>query len=109
MFIPSAKTAVVLLSGSGVVAVPGKSQYSVRVIAYEIQSRNDAMTVQFRDGDTGPALGIRWTFNTREGTNTSGVMPPHFLFQTSPGNSLQAVITGTGSLDIGVRYFDDWI
>lgn len=100
------KRAVVALTATGdvVAAVAGRR---IKVYAWEIQSRNDTMTVQFRDGAAGAFLGVRWNFNTREGAMGSAVQPPTFIFATSAGNALQAVITGTGTVDLAVSYWDD--
>lgn len=79
----------------------------LKIFSYAIQSRNDSMTVQFRDGTAGNLIGLRWTLNAREGAVGPATDPPTFLFNTTAGNNLQAVITGTGTIDIEVSYFDD--
>ena len=99
------KRAVVALTvtGDAVAAVASKK---LKIYTYELQSRNDSMTVQFRDG-AGSSMSIRWALNTRELAISGTTNPPTFLFATSAGNALQAVITGTGTVDIAVSYWDD--
>lgn len=100
------KRAIVALTETGniVAAVTGKR---LKVFSYAVQSRDDSMTVQFRDGAAGSVLSLRWTLNSREGATIGATTPPKFLFQTTAGNALQAVITGTGTIDIEVSYWDD--
>lgn len=100
------KRAVVALTATGdvIAAVTSKK---LKIYAFEIQSRNDTMTVQFRDGASGSTLGLRWGLNTRELAISGVTNPPTFLFTTSAGTALQAVITGTGTIDIATSYWDD--
>ena len=101
------KRAVVSLSADGdVVALVSSKR--IKVYAFEIQSRSDSMNMQFKSNNAaGTALGIRWAFNTREGAMGSAVNPPAFLFGTAAGEALYADVTGTGTVDISVSYFDD--
>lgn len=101
------KRAIVSLSADGdIVALVSTKR--IKVYAYEIQSRNDSMTLQLKSSNaTGTALGIRWAFNTREGAMGSAVNPPAFLFATVAGEALFADLTGTGTVDIAVSYWDD--
>jgi hypothetical protein len=100
------RRAVVSLTANGdvVAAVAGRR---IKVYQYAVQSRNDAMTCQLRDGTTGSFLSLRWGFNAREGAVGGAVDPPAFLFGTSAGNALRAEVTGTGTVDIEVSYWDD--
>lgn len=100
------KTAAVALTATGTVvaAVTGKR---IKVYRYAIQSRNDTMTVRFRDGGAGSAIGMEWLLNTREGVSSGAVDPPNFLFATTAGNSLDAIVSGTGTVWVEVQYFDD--
>lgn len=100
------KRAVVSLTATGTViaAVSGRR---LKVYQYAIQSRNDGMTARFRDGTAGSNLGLEWSLNTREGVSSGPVNPPAFLFATTAGNSLDAVLSGTGTVWIEVSYWDD--
>ncbi len=100
------KRAVVALTATGdvVAAVASKR---ITVYTFAMQSRNDGMTVQFRDGSAGSMLGLRWGLNTREGVVGSAVNPPAFLFATTAGNALRAEVSGSGTVDIEVSYWDD--
>jgi hypothetical protein len=49
---------------------------------------------------------LRWTLDAREGAVGHAINPPDFLFATTAGNALRAVITGTGTIDIEVSYWD---
>ena len=100
------KRAVVSLTATGdvIAAVASKK---LKIFCYELQSRNDSMTVQLRDGAAGSSLSIRWALNTRELAISAAVNPPTFLLVTSAGSALQAVITGTGTVDIAASYWDD--
>ncbi|HWO69659.1 MAG TPA: hypothetical protein VNP94_02750, partial [Actinomycetota bacterium] len=89
------KRAVVSLTATGTV-VAAVSGRRIKVYQYAIQSRNDGMTVRFRDGGAGANLGLDWSLNTREGAQSGPVNPPAFIFGTSAGNSLDAVVSGTG-------------
>ena len=100
------KRAVVALTATGDVIV-AVSTKRLKVFHYAVQSRADGMTVQFRDGAAGALLGLRWGLNNREGAVGGAVNPPAFLFATIAGNALQAVISGTGTVDIEVTYWDD--
>lgn len=100
------KRAVVALTATGDV-VGAVASKRIKVYAFEAQSRSATMTVQFRDGAAGGLLGLRWAFDAREGAMGSAVNPPAFIFATVAGNALQAVLTGTGTVDIAVSYFDD--
>lgn len=100
------KRAVVSLSATGdvIAAVPTKL---LKIYHYAIQARSDTSTVQFRDGAAGSFLGLRWGLNAREGASGAGVDAARFLFATTAGNALQAVITGGNPVDIEVSYWDD--
>lgn len=102
----SLKTFVVSLTATGdvVAAVAGKR---IKVYRYAIQSRNVGMTAQFRDGAAGSLLGLRWGLDAREGVESPCASPPDWLFATTAGNALQAVIGGTGTVDIEVNVWDD--
>jgi hypothetical protein len=101
------KRAVVALTATGDVIAAVASR-RLKVFAYELQSRNDSMTVQLRNATTeATTLGIRWALNTREGAVHGAINPPAFLFATIAGEALEAVITGTGTVDIAVSYWDD--
>lgn len=100
------KFATVSLSASGnIVAAAGASK-SIRVYALAAQSRNDSMTLQVTNGSGGAALSLRWAFNTREGVSRA-VNPPAWLTLTGDNTALYATITGTGTIDIEVSYWDD--
>jgi hypothetical protein len=99
------KTAVQALSGSGNV-VPGVAGAVIKVKGYSFQSRNDGMTLQLTDGNGGPALTHLWTFNAREGVIAPATVPNTYHFATSVGTALYAVITGAGTVDIDVAYWD---
>ena len=99
------KKAVVSLTASGniVAAVASKS---IRMFEIAAQSRNDSMTLQVTDGSGGAALSLRWAFNTREGVSRI-INPPAWLAKTTDNTALYATITGTGTIDIEVSYWDD--
>lgn len=92
-------------SGNVVAAVASKM---IKVYAYEIQSITDGMTVQLVDDLAGNLVSILWTLNAREGVMASAVQPPSFLFKNSAQNKpIYANITGTGTVKILARYWDD--
>lgn len=100
------KKAIVSLTASGnIVAAAGASKSS-RVFAFAAQSRDDTMTLQVTDGSGGAALSLRWTFNAREGVSQV-INPPAWLMKTTDNTALYATITGTGTVDIEVSYWDD--
>lgn len=100
------KRAVVSLSASGnIVAAAGASK-AIRVFAFAAQSRNDSMTLQVTSGSGGSAISLRWAFNTREGVSQT-VTPLAWLMITADNTALYATITGTGTIDIEVSYWDD--
>lgn len=98
--------AVITLVGSSIVigAVPGKR---LKIYQHSIQSRNDGMTVQLTDGFGGVNLTHIWTFNAREGVESPVALPPVFLYATTAGNALWGVVSGAGSVDLDVSYWDD--
>jgi hypothetical protein len=100
------RRAVASLSATGdvVAAVAGKR---IKVYQYALQSQTDGMTVQLRSGTAGPLLTLPWTLNAREGAVGGAVSPPAFLFGTSAGQSLRAIVTGTGTVTVEVSYWDD--
>lgn len=100
------KRAVVALTATGDV-IAAVSTKRLKIYQYALQSRTNNMTSQFRDGAAGALLGLRWGFNQREGASSGAVDPATWLFQTTAGNALQAVITGSGTVDIEVSYWDD--
>lgn|SRR5574343_352547 len=101
------KTSVVSLSASGNVIAAVASKL-IKVYQFEIQSLNDGMTVKFTDGNGGSNLGFAWNLNTREGVMSSVATPPNFLFKNASVNTaIYAVITGTGTVNITARYWDD--
>lgn len=97
---------VVSLAASGIVlaAVPGKR---LKVYTFSLQSRNDNMTAQFTDGAGGTNLGHVWTLNAREGMSAPVSTPATFIFATSPGTALYAVLTGAGIVDFEISYWAD--
>ncbi len=100
------KRAVVTLNATGdVIAAVGAKR--LKVYQYALQSRNDTMTVQFRDGAAGSFLGLRWGLNAREGASGAATDPARYLFATTAGQALQAVIGGAGNIDIEISYWDD--
>lgn len=99
------KRAVVSLSASGNV-VAAVASNKITVYQYAVQSRNDSMTFQFTDGNGGPALGLRWTLNAREGAQ-SAVSPPGWIFRNANNNTaIYGTITGTGTVDVEVSYWE---
>ncbi len=98
------RRAVVSLSASGVV-VPAVSGFHIKVYAYSFQSRDDGMTVQFKDGSGGINLDQVWSFNQREGTISPACVPDTYFFATDLSNALYAQISGTGTIDIAVSYW----
>jgi len=91
-------------TASIIAAVGGKR---LKVFAFAVQSRNDTMTVQMRDGAAGSMTSLQWSLNTREGVVASAINPPGFLFGTTAGNALDLVVTGTGTIHWEVSYWDD--
>jgi len=80
----------------------------IKVYAYEIQSKTAGMTCQIKSNNAaGTALTVPWANDAREGVMGSAVQPPAFLFATVAGEALFADITGTGTVDIAVSYWDD--
>ena len=100
------RRAVVSLGASGIViaAVTGKR---LKVYAYSLQSRNDGMTVQLTDGLGGTNLTHIWTCNAREGVISPIAVPLTYYFATTAGSLLYAVVTGGGTIDIDLSYWDD--
>jgi hypothetical protein len=105
-FAKNQKRAAVALAASGniVAAVAGGL---IKVITYSFQSRNDGMTIQLTDGNGGAALTHVWTFNTREGVIAPLAQPDTYHFAGSAGTALYGVITGAGTVDVDVSYWDD--
>ncbi len=97
---------VVSLAASGIV-LAGVAGKKLKCYCYSIQSRNDGMTVQLTDGNGGANLTHVWTFNAREGTVPPATVPETFIFATSQGNAIFAVVTGAGMVDIDVRCWND--
>lgn len=96
--------AALTVTGDVIAAVATKK---LKVYAYAMQSRNASMTVQLRDGGSGSLVSLRWALGSAVLVVTSAITPDGFLFTTTAGNALQAVITGTGTIDIEVSYWDD--
>lgn len=102
---PDLKCAVVALTSTGnvVAAVTGKK---IRVYALEIQSSDAGMVTQLRDGTAGAFLTIPWELDAGIGLLRE-VNPPYFLFETTAGNALRAVLSGVGTVNISVYYWDE--
>lgn len=103
------KRAIVALTGTGDV-VAAVTDRRIKVYHYEVQSENDGMSVQFRDGASGAFLGIKWLFDAREGCMASPGLPTEdrlYIFATTAGNALRAVISGAGTVNIAVSYWDE--
>jgi len=64
------------------------------------------MTAQFVDRSVAHVT-LRWGFNAREGAVAGIVSPPAYLFATTQGNALQLHVTGTGTLDFEVSYWEE--
>ena len=97
------KSAVVNLTATGTVVslVAGKR---IKVFAAKVIC-SAALTVNFRSGGAtaleGPqAIALNGGF-------TESVDPPNFLFGTTAGESLDLVISGTGTAAGRVSYWDD--
>jgi len=97
------KTASVNLSATGTVvnAITGKKikVYAVKLVC------SAALTINWRDGSTNNLEGGQ-SF-AANGGYVESVNPPAYLFATSPGNSLDLVISGTGTVGGRVSYWDD--
>lgn len=89
-------------SGDVVAAVAGKR---IKVYAYSLQAGADSSAVQLTNGSGGSNLTINWSLNNREGLASATIKPPNYLFATTAGTSLYAVVTGTISVE--VSYWDD--
>ena len=99
------KRASVALAASGnIVALVSSKR--IKVYSYQIQSLNDTMSITIKDGSGGATLDL-WTLNAREGTNGATVAPPSFIFATTAGTALYGTITGTGTVNVSVSYWDD--
>lgn len=109
----SIKTVAFSLAATGD-AIAAVSSKKIKVLGYSMQSINDTMTAQFRDGGAGALVSQLWTFNAREGVSKPALPPNYWTtvvkpiyFETTAGNALQLVITGTGTIKGEVTYFDD--
>ena len=99
----SLKSAGFSLSSTGAVvsSVSGKriKVYAVKLVA------SAAMNVNFRDGASTSLEGAMAL--AANGGFVEFVNPPNFLFATGAGNSLDLVVSGTGSVAGRVSYWDD--
>lgn len=97
------KTVAVSISATGTViaAVSAKrlKVYAVKLIC------SAALSIKFRDGASTNLEGAQ-DFVANGGVAES-VTPPEFLFATTAGNSLDLVITGTGTVSGRLSYWDD--
>jgi hypothetical protein len=101
------KTAAFTLSASGPV-VPAVSGKRIKVYAYKLvpsaPGTNTTVTLNWRDGSATDLEGPQVAISQQALIET--VSPPAFLFATTAGNSLDLVITGTGSVAGRVSYWD---
>jgi hypothetical protein len=97
------KSASFSLSASGtiVTAVPTKR---IKVYAYKIIC-SAAISVAFRDGASTALEGNQPI--VANGGVVEAINPPAFLFGSSAGNSLDFIISGTGTASGRVSYWDD--
>ena len=97
------KTAAVSLTttGTAIAAVPTKrlKVYAVKLVV------SAALSVHWRDGATTVLEGAQPL--AANGGYTEAVAPPAFLFATTAGQSLDLVISGTGTAAGRVSYWDD--
>lgn len=97
------KTASFSLTATGTVvsAVTGKriKVYAVKLVV------SAAISVNWRDGASTNLEGAQAL--AANGGYTESVNPPAFLFATTPGNSLDLVISGSGTAAGRVSYWDD--
>lgn len=78
-------------TGTVIAAVPGKK---IRVFAIKLLV-SAALSISWRDGGSDALEGAQ-TFGVNGGYVESA-SPPSYLFQTTAGNSLDLVISGTGT------------
>lgn len=88
-------------TGTIVSAVASKriKVYAVKLIV------SAAISIKFRDGASTDLEDLQ-PYAANSGAIES-VTPPDFLFQTAAGNSLDLVISGTGTASGRVSYWDD--
>ena len=88
-------------TGTLITGVTGKviKVYSAKAIV------SAALAINFRDGASTDIEGAMPL--AANGGYIESVTPPHFLFKTSKDNSLDLVITGTGTVSGRLSYFDD--
>ncbi len=99
------KRASVALAESGdIIALVASRR--IKVYAYACQSLNDSMTLTIKDGSAGSTI-VTWTLNAREGVVGSSVNPPSFIFATTAGTALYGTISGTGTVNVSVSYWDE--
>lgn len=93
-------------TGTVIAAVASKR---IKVYAVKIAASNKDMTVNFRD-DASTLIEEPVPMGTGGGTvgmYIETLNPPAFLFATSAGNSLDLVMTGTGTVSGRLSYWDD--
>ncbi len=97
------KRAVINATGTGklINAVTSKK---IKVYSYKLLT-SAALTVNFRSGAS-TALEGPCSFAANGGI-TENVEPPNSLFETAAGESLDVVISGSGTLAGVIRYWDD--
>lgn len=99
----SYKTARFGLSATGtVVSAVSNKRIKVYGINFAVSAAVGAM---LRDGGAGQSVPGLWPFAANGGL-TQSVAPPAFLFATSPGNSLDMVLTASGAAGL-ISYWDD--
>ena len=88
-------------TGTAITAVGGKrlKVYAVKLVV------SAAISVNWRDGASTNMEGAQAL--AANGGYVEGINPPAFLFGTTAGNSLDLVITGTGTAAGRVSYWDD--
>jgi hypothetical protein len=97
------KSASFSLSATGTV-VPAVATKRIKVFAYKVIC-SASLTINFRDGASTSLEGAQAM--AANGGAVESVNPPAFLFATSSGNSLDLIISGTGTVAGRVSYWDD--
>ena len=97
------KTIAVSLSSTGnaiaAVATKKLKVYAVKLVC------SAALSIYFRDGGSTALEGAQSI--AANGGYVESINPPAFLFTTSAGNSLDLVISGTGTVAGRISYWDD--